>query len=73
MLLLTRRLGEEIVIDSRIRIIVLEVHGGKVRLGVSAPPSIRVDRDEIHRRRMGYAGSSEPPASAAVPGFRTSP
>jgi len=51
MLVLTRRIGEEIVIDGAIRVIVLDVRGDRIRLGVSAPVSVRVDRQEVHERR----------------------
>lgn len=52
MLVLTRRIGEEIVIDGNIRITVVDISGDRARLGVTAPPSIRVDRLEIYERRM---------------------
>jgi carbon storage regulator len=55
MLVLTRRIGEEIVIDNRIRVTVVSIDGGKVRLGINAPPEIRVDRQEVHERRREFA------------------
>lgn len=51
MLVLTRRPGEEIVIDGKIRLTVVSVHGDRVRIGIKAPPSVIVDRQEIHERR----------------------
>jgi carbon storage regulator len=51
MLVLTRRVGEEIIIDGMISVTVLSVQGQKVRLGIIAPKSIRVDRAEISARR----------------------
>lgn len=51
MLVLTRRVGEQIIIDDNIRLEVLEVKGGKVRFGVEAPASVRIDRLEIHQKR----------------------
>jgi carbon storage regulator len=59
MLVLSRRLGEEIVIDGHIRITVVEIQGNRVRLGISAPPSVSVDRKEIHDRRL-LEWSTEP-------------
>jgi carbon storage regulator len=56
MLLLTRRIGEEIVIGEDVRITVVLCHGKKVRLGVQAPASVRVDRKEVYDRRCGSAG-----------------
>ena len=51
MLVLTRRVGEEIVIDGNIRVTVVGIKGDKVRIGVSAPEWVVVDREEVHRRR----------------------
>jgi len=47
MLVLTRREGEVICIGNDIRVTVLSLHRGKVRLGVDAPESVRIHRDEI--------------------------
>ncbi|MEW6220146.1 MAG: carbon storage regulator CsrA [Thermodesulfobacteriota bacterium] len=50
MLILTRKIGEAITIDSRIRVQILEVKGGHVKLGVDAPVEIAVHREEIYKR-----------------------
>jgi carbon storage regulator len=55
MLVLTRRAGETIVIEGGIRVTVVSVQGDRVRLGITAPDSVRVDREEIHQRRTGAA------------------
>ena len=55
MLVLTRRVGEEIVIDGDIRITVVDISGDRARIGIAAPPSIRVDRREIYERRQRQA------------------
>ncbi len=47
MLVLTREVGETIVIAGRIRITVTKVQGGKVKLSIDAPPDVRVQRKEI--------------------------
>jgi carbon storage regulator len=47
MLVLTRRVGERIVIDNRIVIEVLSVKGSRVRIGVQSPPGVTVLRDEL--------------------------
>jgi carbon storage regulator len=52
MLVLSRRVGENLVIGDDIRVTVVAIHGDTVRIGVSAPPSVRVDRQEIHERRL---------------------
>jgi carbon storage regulator len=61
MLVLMRKVGETIVIDGDISVTVTAVLGDKVRLGVTASPSVRVDRSEVHERRL--ASSPEPTRS----------
>ena len=51
MLVLTRRVDETIVINGDIHVTVVAIRGDQVRLGITAPPSVRVDRQEIHERR----------------------
>jgi carbon storage regulator len=56
MLILTRRVGETVVIGDDIIITVLGMKGGQVRLGVKAPREISVHREEILERiRSGAA------------------
>lgn len=55
MLVLSRRVGEEIIINENIRLTVVAVKGDRVRLGIVAPRSVTVDRAEIHERRMEFA------------------
>lgn len=47
MLVLTRKLGQSIVINDEIEIVVLEVRGEQVRLGIKAPRNVPVHRKEI--------------------------
>src|SRR4029079_6826707 len=47
MLVLTRRPGEESVIDGNIRLTVVSVKGDRIRIGIEAPSSVTVDRQEI--------------------------
>lgn len=42
MLILTKKMGEEIVIDDEIKITILEIKGTKVRLGIEAPEKVKV-------------------------------
>jgi len=53
MLILTRRVGETIIIDDDIEVTVLAVKGNQVRLGIKAPDHIAVHREEIYQRLMG--------------------
>src|SRR4051794_30659585 len=50
MLVLTRRPGEQIVIGNGIRVTVVSVGPGRVKIGIEAPSDVRIDRQEIHER-----------------------
>jgi flagellar assembly factor FliW len=49
-LILTRKIGESILVGDNIRLVVLEVRGKQIRLGIEAPPDIVVLREEIAQR-----------------------
>ncbi len=71
MLVLTRRIGESLVIDGGIRVTVLAINGAKVRLGFEAPPTVTVLRGEVHEREAAgrataTAATAAPAAGAAV-------
>ena len=50
MLILTRRVGETLVIGDDVTVTVLGVRGDQVRLGVNAPKDVAVHREEIYQR-----------------------
>lgn len=50
MLILTRRVGETLMIGDEVSVTVLGVKGNQVRLGVNAPKDIAVHREEIYQR-----------------------
>jgi carbon storage regulator len=50
MLVLSRKLNEAIKIGSKIEVVVLEIHGDRVKLGFVAPPEVPVHRSEVHER-----------------------
>jgi carbon storage regulator len=55
MLVLSRKLGETIVISDCIKVTVTAIDGNKVRLGIEAPPEVRIDREEVLRRLQEFA------------------
>lgn len=50
MLILTRRMGESLIIDDDIKIKVLSIKGRQVRIGIDAPKEVAVHREEIYKR-----------------------
>ncbi|MDJ0879132.1 MAG: carbon storage regulator CsrA [Halieaceae bacterium] len=50
MLILTRRIGETLMVGDNVTVTVLGVKGNQVRLGVNAPKDVAVHREEIYNR-----------------------
>ena len=68
MLVLTRKVSQSIVIGDGIEVVVLEVRGEQVRLGIKAPKNVSVHRKEIYEQisqegRDESTGEGKPPAS----------
>ncbi len=53
MLILTRRVGETLMVGDEVTVTVLGVKGNQVRLGVNAPKHVAVHREEIYNRIQG--------------------
>ncbi|HET6430869.1 carbon storage regulator CsrA [Dyella sp.] len=66
MLILTRRVGETLMIGDEVTVTVLGVKGNQVRIGINAPKNVAVHREEIYQR---IKGENEP--GDAVPGDNT--
>jgi carbon storage regulator len=67
MLVLSRKKNESIVINNDITIVVVEIRGDKVRLGVEAPKEVPVHRREVYDaiKRNNPSGASQPGAPSS--------
>ena len=59
MLLLKPIIGETIIIDGGIKIIVMDIQGEQVRFGIDAPKEVKVYREEIYKRMQAEADSGK--------------
>ena len=59
MLILTRRVGETLMIGDEVTVTVLGVKGNQVRIGVNAPRDVAVHREEIYERIKREHGSDD--------------
>lgn len=64
MLVLTRKLGESIAIDDHIKIVVVQIKGKQVRLGIKAPKETKIHREEVYQaiQQQNTAASQSSPA-----------
>jgi len=65
MLILTRRVGETVMIGNEVTVTVLGVKGNQVRIGVNAPKDVAVHREEIYERIKREEDDSRPPGAVA--------
>ena len=54
MLVLTRRLGESITIGDNVKIVIVDIDGNQVKLGIEAPRNIEIYREELYEKIKGY-------------------
>lgn len=68
MLVLTRKLGESIAIDDHIKILVVQIKGKQVRLGIQAPKETKIHREEVYSaiRDQNEQAAKSPAAAGQV-------
>ncbi len=72
MLVLSRKLDESIFIGGNIEVVILEVRGGVVRIGIKAPREVPIVRGEIPRRVMAAGAQQVPTETLATVAMRSS-
>ena len=67
MLILTRRVGETVMIGNDVTVTVLGVKGNQVRVGINAPKNVAVHREEIFERIKREQQGGEPSSGESEP------
>lgn len=78
MLVLSRKQSQSIVISGGIRITVVSIRGNQVRIGIEAPSSVAILREELHEPALAtkanpYLATASTPGPLATPGLTKAP
>lgn len=68
MLVLTRKLGESIAIDDDIKIVIVQVKGKQVRIGIEAPRDTKIHREEVY---IAIQDANKAAAESSLPHLKT--
>ena len=69
MLILSRKAGESLILDGGIEIKITEIYGDKVRIGIDAPPQVKVYRKELYATIQENQSAAMAGPAAAVKSF----
>ena len=69
MFVVSRDVLESLIIDDQIEVTVLAIHGGRVQIGITAPPSVRIFRSELEAQ-TALSARKAPSVASAVDGER---
>ena len=61
MLVLTRKAGEQIIIGDNIKLTVVSLGNGRVKIGITAPKDVKIDREEIHDKKQADESQEDAP------------
>lgn len=54
MLILSRKIGESVIVNGNIKVLILNVSGAQVKVGIEAPPDVTIHREEIQEKINGH-------------------
>ena len=67
MLVLSRKVGQRLVIDDNITIIINRIAGNRVQIGIEAPDDVHIMRGELDKLRRQFSGNDQVSARESVP------
>ncbi|MCA9119672.1 MAG: carbon storage regulator [Planctomycetaceae bacterium] len=67
MLVLSRKVGQRLVIDDNITIVINRIAGNRVQIGIEAPDDVHIMRGELDKIRRQFSGNDEASSVDSVP------